>query len=49
VATIDFITNLPIIVKQHDSVMMVVEKLTKDGHFITLNTTHKEKKKLDIS
>jgi hypothetical protein len=34
VITIDFITNLPRTVKQHDSIMVVVDKLTKVAHFI---------------
>jgi hypothetical protein len=28
--------------KKHDSIMMVVDKLTKDTHFIPLKLTHKE-------
>ena len=39
--TVDFITKLPIIVKHHDSIMVVVDKLTKETHFIPVNTTHK--------
>jgi hypothetical protein len=38
----DFITKLPIIVKQHDSIMVVVDKLTKETHFILVKKTHKE-------
>jgi hypothetical protein len=41
VVTMDFITRLPKIGKQHDSIMVVVEKLTKATHFILLKTTHK--------
>jgi hypothetical protein len=37
----DFITGLPRTRKHHDSIMVVVEKLTKDAHFIPLKTTHK--------
>jgi hypothetical protein len=37
----DFITGLPRTRKQHDSIMVVVDKLTKSTHFITLKTTHK--------
>jgi hypothetical protein len=37
----DFITGLPRIGKQHDSIIAVVEKFTKDAHFIPLKTTHK--------
>jgi hypothetical protein len=28
--------------KQHDSIMMVVDKLTMETHFILVKTTHKE-------
>jgi hypothetical protein len=38
----DFITKLLITVKQHDSIMVVVDKLTKAMHFILVKTTHKE-------
>ena len=41
VVTMDFITGLPRIRKQHDSIMVVVDKLTKASHFIQLKTTHK--------
>jgi hypothetical protein len=41
VVTMDFIIGLPIIGKQHDSIMVVVEKLTKAVHFIPLKTTQK--------
>jgi hypothetical protein len=42
VVKVDLITKLPRIVKQHDSIMVVVVKLTKETHFIILKTTHKE-------
>jgi len=42
VVTIDFITKLPRTMKQHDAIMVVVDKLTKDAHFILVKTTHKE-------
>jgi hypothetical protein len=41
VFTVDFITKLPRTVKQHDSIMVVVDKLTKETHFIPVKTTHK--------
>jgi hypothetical protein len=41
VVTMDFITRLPEISKQHDSIMVVVDKLTKAAYFIPLKTTHK--------
>jgi transposase InsO family protein len=37
----DFITGLPRTSKQHDSIMVVVDKLTKAAHFIPLKTTHR--------
>ena len=42
VVTMDFIIGLPRTSKQHDSIMVVVEKLTKAAHFIPLKTTHRE-------
>jgi hypothetical protein len=40
VITMDFITGLPRTNKQHDSIMVVVEKLTKGAHFLPVKTTH---------
>jgi hypothetical protein len=37
----DFITGFPRTGKRHDLIMVVVDKLTKDAHFIPLKTTHK--------
>jgi hypothetical protein len=42
VVTIDFITKLSRTVKQHNSIMVVVDKLTKVAHFIPVKLTHKE-------
>jgi hypothetical protein len=44
----DFITGLPRTDKHHDSIMVVVEKLTKAAHFILLKTTHKAADGADI-
>jgi len=41
VVTIDFITKLPQTTRQHDSIMVVVEKLTKATHFVPVKSTHK--------
>jgi hypothetical protein len=41
VVTMDFITGLSRTRKQHDSIMVVVDKLTKDAHFIPLKTNHR--------
>jgi hypothetical protein len=46
--TMDFIIGLPRPNKQHDSIMVVVDKLTKATHFIPLKTTHKETDVVDI-
>jgi hypothetical protein len=40
VITMDFIIGLPKTNKQHDSIMVVVEKLTKVAHFVLVKTTH---------
>jgi hypothetical protein len=48
VVTMDFIIGLPITIKKHDSIMVVVDKLTKDAHFIPLKTTHKAYNVVDI-
>jgi hypothetical protein len=44
----DFITKLPRTTKQHDSIMVVVEKLTKVVHFILVKSTHKVADIVDI-
>jgi hypothetical protein len=48
VMTMDFITGFPKTSKQHDSIMVVVDKLTKAAHFIPLKTTHKAVDVVDI-
>jgi hypothetical protein len=40
VITMDFIIGLPNTNKQHDSIMVVVDKLTKATHFVPVKTTH---------
>ena len=37
----DFITGLPITWRQHDSIMVVVDKFTNTAHFIPVKSTHK--------
>jgi hypothetical protein len=44
----DFITKLPRTNKQHDSIIVVVDKLTKVAHFIPVNITHKETNIVDV-
>jgi hypothetical protein len=48
VVTMDFITKFPRTSKQHDSIMVVVDKLTKSAHFIPMKVTHKETNVVDI-
>jgi len=43
VVTMGFFRNIPRIVKQHDSIMVVLHKLTKTTHFILVKKMHKEK------
>jgi hypothetical protein len=48
VVTMDFITKLPRTNKQHDSIMVVVDKLTKVAHFILVKLTHKATNIVDV-
>jgi hypothetical protein len=48
VVTMDFITKLPKTSKQHDAIMVVLDKLTKSPHFIPMKVTHKETNVVDI-
>jgi hypothetical protein len=48
VVTMEFITKLDRTRKQHDSIMVVVDKLTKASHFIPVKLTHKETNVVDI-
>ena len=41
VVTMDFITKLPKMRFQNDVIMVVVNKMTKETHFIPVKTTHK--------
>jgi hypothetical protein len=41
VVTMDFITKPPRTNKEHDFIMVVVDKLTKATHFIPVKVTHK--------
>jgi hypothetical protein len=40
VVTIEFITKFPKISRQHDSIMVMVDKLTIVAHFSSVNITH---------
>jgi hypothetical protein len=48
VVTMDFITKLSIINNQHDSIMVVVDKLTKVAHFIPVKLNHKAANIVDV-
>jgi hypothetical protein len=48
VVIMDFITKFPRTSKQHDVIMVVVDKLTKAAHFIPMKVTHKETNVFDI-
>jgi hypothetical protein len=41
VITINFIIGLPRVVKQHDSILVVVYNLTNEASFIYIKSTHK--------
>ena len=41
VISMDFIIGLPMTWRQHDSIMVVLDKLTKEAHFIPVKSTHK--------
>ena len=40
IISMDFITGLPMTWRQHDFIMVVVDKLTKAAHFIPVKSTH---------
>jgi hypothetical protein len=42
VISMDFITGFPRTTKQHDAIMVVVDKLSKETHFILVKSTYKE-------
>jgi hypothetical protein len=48
VISMDFIIGLLKTVKQHDAIMVVVEKLSKDAHFIPIKSTFKAVNVADI-
>ncbi|GJP52104.1 hypothetical protein CLOM_g11206 [Closterium sp. NIES-68] len=39
VVSLDFITRLPTTTSGHDAILVVIDKFSKMGHFITTNTT----------
>jgi hypothetical protein len=48
VVTMVFITKLPRTIEQDDSILVVVDKITNDAHFIAVKLTHKATNIVDI-
>jgi hypothetical protein len=48
VIMMDFITKLPRSSKQHDSIMVIVDNLTKASHFVPVKSTYKASNIVDI-
>jgi hypothetical protein len=48
VVTMYFIMGFPRTSEQHDAIMVAVDKLTKDTHFIPMKNNHKETNVSDI-
>ena len=44
----DFIVGLPNTSQKHDSISVIVDRLTKAAHFIPVNTTYPAKKYAEI-
>jgi hypothetical protein len=42
IISLDFITGFPKTQKQNDSIMVVIDKLSKSAHFIPVKSTYKE-------
>jgi hypothetical protein len=44
----DFIVGLPLTSRNHDSIWVVVDRLTKTAHFIAVNSTYSAKDYAEI-
>ena len=44
----DFIVGLPNTLQKHDSIWVIVDRLTKTAHFILVNTTYSAKRYAEI-
>jgi hypothetical protein len=44
----DFIVGLPNTSRHHDSIWVIVDRLTKTDHFLPVHTTHKTEKYAEI-
>jgi hypothetical protein len=46
--SMDFIVGLPNTSRQHDSIWVIVDRLTKTAHFLPVHTTHRAEKYAEI-
>ena len=46
--SMDFIVGLPNTSQKHDSIWVIIDRLTKTSHFIPVNTTYSAKKYAEI-
>jgi hypothetical protein len=44
----DFVVGLPNTSQHHDSIWVIVDRLTKTAHFLPVHTTHKAEKYVEI-
>ena len=44
----DFIVGLPNTSRHHDSIWVIVDRLTKTAHFLPIHTTHRAEKYAEI-
>jgi transposase InsO family protein len=44
----DFIVGLPNTSQKHDSIWVIIDRLTKAAHFVSMHTTHTAKKYAEI-
>ena len=44
----DFIVGLPLSLQRHDSIWVIVDRLTKTTHFLPVHTTHTVKQYAEL-
>jgi hypothetical protein len=44
----DFVLGLPNISRHHDSILVIVDRLTKTAHFLLVHTTHRAERYAEI-